>query len=411
MRKGLTKINFFFLLAIIVYIPFQSLAAEILSSFGLNSSLVFWVSHFYEPILLILALISFIIFLTKKISAPLIYLVLAILLLGLCSFLWSHDIGRSLEGFRFTLLFLAGLFVAMVWPFSQEEKNKLGKVFILVSLIVALGAILERFLPSHYWQMIGLSYDFGYGNFMVGNFFRSLSFLGGPNQLGSYLLPAFFIALFNLNKLLSSRKSQCFVLITLFLGIFLSMSRAAFIGLAFGLLIYIISVNIKRWKILLTVVFGLSLLILFSYQLYNSSLIFKDFIIHGQSQFLHLTALQSSWQYFKELDIFDKIFGIGLGTAGPLAVKYGEGIVSESWFFQIIFEMGVAGFILWLTLFVLILIGLVRKKMFGLFYALISVIITSLFLHTLADNPALSYSLFILIGLSLNHTKYEENTN
>jgi len=395
----------------VIFIPFQSLTVQFLSSFGLDKSLVFWLSHFYEPIMLILTLVAFIAVLIRKVSNPVIYAASAVLLFGLISLCWSSDIGRSLEGFRFTLLFLAVLLIALAWPFSQEQKDKLSKAFILISLVAALWAIIERFMPSHYWQMAGLEYAFGYGNFMVGNFFRSLSFLGGPNQLGSYLLPAFFLVLINQNKSLFNKHIRRLALFVLFLAICFSMSRAAYVGLFAGLFIYFIVTNIQRWKLLLIMASGLSILLTIFYRIYNLSLTFKDFVLHGESQFLHFTALQNSLEYFRGLDMIDKLLGNGLGIAGPLAVKYGEGLVPESWYIQIILEMGIVGLLLWLALFGLIIFLLIKAKAFGLLYGLISVMIASLFLHTLADNPALSFSLFILIGLALNHTNYEKNTD
>ena len=64
-------------------------------------------------------------------------------------------------------------------------------------------------------------------------------------------------------------------------------------------------------------------------------------------------------------------------------------------------ELGVIGLILWLLFIFTVILNLNQTKEFRLALGLISVSVAAVFLHTFADNPALSYTLFILIGLKI----------
>lgn len=412
MTKDPTKTNYFFLLALIIYLPFASLTAEVLSSFGLQENVVFWLAHFYEPILVLLFLTSLSLFIKKIIKSSVALLSLALLVLGAVNVFIGGDLSQSLQGYRFALFFLLAFFVAYVWPYSSGQKNTILKTYVWVASIIAVWAMIERFLPAHYWTTIGFDANFGYGSFMAGNFFRSVSSIGGPNQLGSYLLPAFFILIIKSEELKLSSTLRRFLAIVIVVAIFFAMSRAAIAGLLIGLIAYLLLAKFpSKAKIVTYLSGGCALILAAISYLYLKSSAFAEMINHGSSQYWHLFAMRTSLERFQGYDIFHKILGEGLGTNGPLSVKFGSGIISESWYLQTLLESGVAGLLLWLALIVSLTIILYKKISDGLLYGFISVIITSLFLHTLADNPALSYSLFILIGLSLNHTKYEKNSN
>lgn len=140
----------------------------------------------------------------------------------------------------------------------------------------------------------------------------------------------------------------------------------------------------------------------------------SELVTHGQSQVGHNLALQNTFTELRERlsDKIPIILGKGLGTSGPIAFKYG-GIISESWYLQIILEIGILGLLLWLASSFFILKQLFARKELGLFFGFIAVLITALFLHTFADNLVLSYSLFMIIGAVLadNNIKGRDEKN
>ncbi len=404
----------FFLAFLIIFLPFQQLLSYCFDSINISSGVSFWALHFYEPIILILAAIALArFFFSPKVKANLYWQlpILAILFLGACSiFIFSPSWGQGIEGFRFTLLPLVLLF-ALSGLGDFADIKKLTKVYLGTALAVAIWAILERFLPADYWQMILPNVENGYGSFAVSNGMdlqRSASFLLGAIQLGSYLLPAFFICASNIfeNK---AKKSPIPMAVVLFLGVFLSFSRAALIGLIVSLFIYLFIKSNPKVKKIISII-GLAVVALAVALWFWPSATVSQFMTHGQSQAGHNFALQSSIGEMKHrlAEPAILIFGNGLGTAGPIAIKYG-GIISESWYIQLALEIGVIGLALWLAISYFISSALIRAKELGLFSSLLAVSITAIFLHTFADNPALSYSLFILIGVALANIKKEAN--
>jgi O-antigen ligase len=246
---------------------------------------------------------------------------------------------------------------------------------------------------------------------------QSASVIGGPNQLATYLLPAFFISISRMvghSKDLSKKTSFLYLVLSILfnLVIFLTFSRSAILALLILLVVAAVSMLRNKWlkNYVITLVVALTLILVVVFSLKENSI---EIITHGRSQSEHATAMSVSL-----LEISSRLhhpvsllFGAGLGTAGPLALKYGEGIISESWYLQLALELGIAGLILWLAFIASILKELFKKYEFGLFFALISVSIAAMFLHTFADNLALTYTLFILIGLLLNNKTYEKNFN
>ncbi|MFA6963132.1 MAG: hypothetical protein WC227_00230 [Patescibacteria group bacterium] len=408
MKKALN----IFLAFLIILLPFQQLLSFYFDSINIDSGVSFWALHFYEPIILIIALIALVRFsILPKAKANLYRQlpILAILILGAFSiFFFSPSWGQGIEGFRFTLMPLVLLF-GLSNLGDLIDIKKMTKVYLGTALAVAIWAILERFLPADYWRIIIPGVENGYGSFLVSfdmDLQRSASFLLGAIQLGSYLLPAFFICINNIFKG-SAKKLSISLAIVLFLGVFLSFSRAALIGLIVSLFVFIFIKSNLRVKKIISII-GLAVVALAVALWFWPNATVSQFMTHGQSQAGHNFALQSSidevTHRLAEPAIL--IFGNGLGTAGPIAIKYG-GIISESWYIQLLLEIGAIGLALWLYISYLVSTALIRAKELGLFFSLLAVSITAIFLHTFADNPALSYSLFILIGVALANVKKE----
>lgn len=409
-RATVTNLLFFLIISIVIFLPFQAVVGEILAFKSvLSQSQIFWLQHWYEPfvLLLVLGLIPY--YLSRYRLNALSIIAWTLLLLGIFRLL-PIGLGRGIEGFRFTLFMVPLFLIAFSFRFSLQQKVLLKKSYLLTALIVALWAIVERFFPSNYWSLWGLISpvsQFGYGHFPVADIQRSASFMG-PNQLASYLLPAFFILLFKVKEKLSWERIA--VLLILFLGICFALSRASLAGLVVGLLIFCLFYLPRKAKIWFG---GIGILCITTFVLfYLAQPVQFNRLFVRTEQSDHISGilqaqkeLAARWQN-KPIEFF---FGEGLGTAGPVVLKYGDGQVPESWYFQIALELGLVGVLLWLVWIGFLAKGLLGSNERGLFLGLISVSITAIFLHTFADNPALSFTLFPLIGISLKEKNVKQS--
>jgi hypothetical protein len=393
-----------FLLIIITYIPFYRLVQAILENHTrLSGGTVFWLSHWYEPVAIILLSYYLIVLLSlrrRKVGADLIF-ALILLAMGIISiFLGAKGISRGLEGFRFVLFPIVIFATAYLADFDKNDLKKFINVYITTAIVIGLWAVIEHCFPSNYWSSWGiLSSDAStwFGSHTVDGIRQSVSFIGGPNQLATYLLPAFFILLSGDNGF--NKTLRWLTVILLGIAITLTFSRSAFIGLAVSLFLFSVlnKNNFIRW-------YGLALsmlllvIVLFAYQFGNSTV--KSIFTHGASQSGHVAALNESVSEIKSRiqNAPALIFGKGLGSAGPAAIKYGDGIVSESWYLEIILELGLLGIFIWLLYFVFLVKKTINSNN-GLFFGFISIAVASLFLHTLSDNPAGTFILFALLGI------------
>lgn len=408
------KITYYYFALLIIFLPLQSLFSEILlAKFQLGTSTVFWISHWYEFVLAIFC--GYVVFLVigkkRKISSKIISAQIFILLSLFSVLFVSTSIGRGLEAFRITSLALVFMMLSQNVIFSKKEADKLIKIYIITSIILSIWALVERLLPLNYWASLGLS-GFGWGKFDVVGTFQSSALMPGPNQLASYLLPALFITFNQINNLIIKTQSKIFTITqkTFLLAlpitaIIFSFSRSALLSLAITLLIYALIYAKRIWQKVLIFVIATATIIC-AYLFYqNAPLNIKDLYTHGASQFEHQNALKYSLDeitYRFEHEKISFLVGKGLGTAGPTLIKYGGGILPESWYLQLVLELGLFGVIIWLWLIVDIFVNLKKQGETGLRYGLVAVSIAAVFLHTWADNPALAITLFTLIGVTLS---------
>lgn len=408
-NKFQSQYIFIFLLALIVFIPFQSLMAELLLAHTqLKAETVFWLVHWYEPIIIVFFLFSLFSVPIYKVKSAVF--VLLLLFFGLISLLFTPlGFKEGLEGFRFVLFPLLVFIVALAY--SDKNIEKIQNIYFYLGLFIALWALGERILPENYWVLYKIVPDnsvFG-GLYRAGSVRQASSLIGAPNQLASYLLPAFFISLFTLKKNINKFWPYLFSLV-IFLAILLTFSRSAILGLFIGVLIFItLYTRSKFLKIASWLVVSVgAIMIVYLYQKGPPNI--QSFLAHGTSQNFHQEAYLNFVNTFSESYGVEKIFGHGVGTAGPIVIKYNSGIIPESWYLQLLFELGIVGLLLWfLNLFFLFKETFKREP--SLFLSLLAVSITALFLHTWADNPALTYSIFILLGINIAKEKTDGNNS
>ncbi len=326
-------------------------------------------------------------------------------------------------GIKTNIVVLA-LFLA-TQMFSQYFHFHFIKWAILIpaSIVAILGILQPILFKPELLNKIG----YGANSIISGQFVettnntmqRVFSTLGGPNQLGAYLIIPLIMCL---SLALKKRQWQWWLGVIFFMiPLFMTYSRSAWLG-AIVATIVTICLTLPK-KIQIAVVMVIMLLI-------GGGLIFVSTGSFCKSRFQPITVkvlhgdcnngVLGGSDSIRVKSIKDGIktsieypIGKGLGTAGPASYYSKNPIITENWYLQIAIEVGIIGLIGYLLFFVLILARLYTQTnahsfnaVFSLmlFGSLIGVLVTGLFLHSLADST-LSIILFGLLGLQKGGVK------
>lgn len=333
-----------------------------------------------------------------------------------------NELNAFLAGFKTNLVVLILFLEAQILA-SKYSFEKIFKIVLIPAVIVTVIALMQPILfRAETLNMIGYGPEsinpeqfVEYSNQSI----RVFSTLGGPNQLGSYLILPFAMSLVWAIK---SKKFIWYLLPLIFiLPIYMTYSRSAWIGTIVAAIVVVL-LNFKP-KIQLSV--GLGLLVLlstFGYIFYTGSVCDYlagpvSIIVHGDcssgelggSDMMRVDSIDNGIATIKA-----NPFGSGMGTAGPASFYTQNPLIVENWYIQIAIEVGLIGLILYLAFIVLNMIKLYiksKEKNYSvlpsmLFAAICGILVASLFLHTLTDST-LSILLFGLLGLVINH-KFEE---
>jgi len=245
--------------------------------------------------------------------------------------------------------------------------------------------------------------NFGFGQNSLISTPQATALLAGPNQLASYLILPFFYLLhrFFISKKPIFAESNSYFLILIALAIGLTFSRSALLGLMIGAIwMFIYFSKTAREKINYSILFiVMAIGAAVSLALMNGELP-RDLLTHGASFSTHLLATKESFWQFIHGGAVKILFGFGVGSAGPTALKLG-GIITENYYLQILFEVGIIGFI-YLVIFLAGVIAKLCKSSKTLFFAFIALLINALFLHIFSDNPVMAVSIFIIVGTIIN---------
>ncbi len=368
------------------------------------------------------------------------YLIFGLFVLALLTIIWGiRDLKTILFGLRYDFEFFALYFIGRVIQPKPQELKTAVMTILASSLIVVIFAILQAtVLPWDFLNKFGYTYALEWtpganlqSSQIVGStreLSRIISTLSGPNQLGSYLA---LISGILLSIILFARKNLFKIgagiyFLIILLPLYRTFSRSAWLGLAFALIILLTYLIVRIFSpktplpkanflpavvtVVLVVIISLA-----GFTYFNSlnPALLQEMAKRGFSTSNHLLALNRGVELIKAHPA-----GLGIGSAGP-ASQWGLGlensVITESFFLQLGVEMGVLGIIAFIVIIISLLFKLFReinrKKeiiskivLLGSALGLIALSINSLFLHSFADT-ATSFTLFALIGLSLNKTK------
>jgi len=314
---------------------------------------------------------------------------------------------------------IIGYSVVLLAPKVVAPK-KLAKLLIILSTIACLIALLQWVLPKDVMTHFGYSIERGVKpNFFIDDkpdLLRVFSTLRDPNSLGAFLILPFTLLSYGLVKFWKTNKRTLIGGLLMLHGLilFLTFSRGAWLGTAVALAVLLVcSKEFKRHfnKRLLRqygVLLAASLVVLGGLVfVLRDQYVVQNVVFHSDentqltdSNNLHLLSIQAG------LDgVAGQPFGHGPGTAGLVSIHQDEGaLITENYFVQIAYEVGLFGLFLMLALMSLIVTELWPKRRDPLVLALIAsfagLTLMNMLFHTWA-NEAVAASWFLLAGALL----------
>ena len=298
----------------------------------------------------------------------------------------------------------------------QNLLNKYFKILVLLSTVVCFIAVLQYFLPKDILTHFGYAVERGVKpNFFIDDkpdLFRVFSTLKDPNSLGAFLiLPITLLT----QKLIKNWKTdrRMFLAGLLILHVWvllLTFSRSTLLAtvLSVGVLMALTNVKtIKKYKnqTFLAVTILCVAMLGFVYVLRDQYLV-QNVVFHADES----TILQSPNELRASLaqkainGIVDEPLGHGPGTAGLVSTRLPKGLLTENYFLQILYEVGIFGFAVFMAILFLIIQKLwsLRKNdtIKILLASFAGLVFANLLFHTWS-NEAVSISWFLLAGLAL----------
>jgi len=399
-------------------------------------------------------------------------LILLLIVLAIAVTVFTHgDWKLAFLGFRYDFVPLVAFLVARRVAWSEAFMQMVPKVLIGIGVVVSMYGILTAFLPMKFFLWLGYSpaHSLYFADGPVAAFQqvsdtglrRIQSTMSGPNQLGLWILVPLGIWLSWLAKgrgiieYWNTRTLKYWVSGALLLGaLFLTFSRAAWIA-AFVMAMVTLCRSVPR-RHLKHAAIG-AIIIVASIGIVASALFPSVFFRLSSSRGHLVRPLQAIGR------IINHPLGEGLGAAGPASNRVSETCVflrpqddpswakttprlcvflgstqvqpadhacrcpflPENWYLQIGVEMGVLGFVLFVTLVVFVLRRMNAEcRMYNVkcllakdgfsqtnnstfyiqhftFLVFLGISIAALFLHAWEDS-AVSYTVWLLLAVQLH---------
>lgn len=300
---------------------------------------------------------------------------------------------------------------------SDLYKNRTILALLLgVSGLVALLGVVQYFLPADTLTHVGYSIDRGVrANFFIDDkagFPRIMSTLREPNALGAYLIVPMALTVLTWTK--AKELKHKIALIALFalysLALLWTFSRSAWIG-AFIAVALVLTWNYRVvlqrfmqrfWLVCLLVFLGLGAV---AYAQRNTPFV-QGYISHTSND-KDIDSNEYHYLFVKQgiEGIMHQPLGHGPGTAGLASIQNPKGsFLTENYYVQIGYEVGMIGLALFVALNAVIYIGLWKTRRTTLGTVLLatfwSYVLTNMLLHTWS-NETVACQWWLLAGLAL----------
>lgn len=316
---------------------------------------------------------------------------------------------------RLPAFVLLGYSAVLLQPDLYKNRTLIALI-LGVSGLVALLGVVQYFLPSDILTHVGYSIERGVRpNFFIDDkagFPRIMSTLREPNALGAYLIVpmALTVLLWAKVKQLKHKVGLIALFALYSLALLWTFSRSAWVG-AFIAVALVLSWNYRAvlqrfmqrfWLVCLLVFLGLGAV---AYAQRNTPFV-QGYISHTSND-KDIDSNEYHYLFVKQgiEGIIHQPLGHGPGTAGLASIQNPKGsFLTENYYVQIGYEVGVIGLVLFITLNVVVYVGLWQTRRTTLGTVLLatfwSYVLTNMLLHTWS-NEAVSCQWWLLAGLAL----------
>ena len=413
-------------LLLFVYMPFHTFISVWLSTY--TGGLDYW--KVWKDILTALVTILCIatVFLTSKVSKLYKNILILISIYALLHLILFFSSNQPLLTGALALTYNLRIFCYLIIGYSlvlllpkAKLQSKYVKILILLSSVVCFLAILQYLLPRDIMTNFGYAVERGVKpNFFIDDkldLFRAFSTLKDPNSLGAFLILPITILTQKLIKYYKSDKRLLLggLLLLHIWVLLLTFSRSTLIAviLAVSSLLVLQNLNLikkHKQKILVCAV-GFVVILGGLVFILRDQYVVQNVVFHADEN----TTLESpnelrAYLAQKAVDgIVDEPLGHGPGTAGLVSTRLSDGLLTENYFLQILYEVGIFGFAVFIAILFLII-----KKLWSLrkndtdkimLASFVGLAFANLLFHTWS-NEAVSISWFLLAGLGLEVSKH-----
>lgn len=297
------------------------------------------------------------------------------------------------------------------------DVSKVFKIAVIISAIVAVLGVIQYNLPKDFMQHLGYSLDRG----VKPAFFiddkpdlpRIMSTLRDPNSLGAYLILPITVLVGAWLRRPKLRMLLSGLLLLNGLALLLTFSRSAWLGALLAVVIMAIwhhkdktkEIIKKYWLFL---VGGLVILALGIFLLRDQYVV-QNIVFHSDentrqtdSNNLHADYAQQGIE-----GIVDEPLGHGPGTAGLVSIQTDNVVLTENYFIQIAYEVGIFGLMLLFAAMFIVCRELYRANNFyahALLASFVGITLCAMFLHTWS-NEAVAAQWWLLAGLVVGGLK------
>ncbi len=394
---NIKRIPYLLLGGALAYLPFRTFVTNALR--GQVAEPLWLLIEALPELLLFLAFVSIVV--TRRIRPG---RMLAVVALGAALLAWSLvsiaygrvALAQGLMGLLYNFEGLFALLLLWLAPPDRAERKWLFRTVAAGLGVLGAVAAVESFVGNGFWQWSG----FTPVQHFAGPVPQLRSLLSGPNLLAALLVVSAGLLL---------RAAPSKLNWTLLAGtgalLGLTYSRSAWIAVAVvgtGYLLYAgvteKSFARKAARGSRAAVLGAAVLAGAAAGAFAHQASVEDVVLHQQSTALHAEAGAGA---LAGRSIPERLLGDGIGTAGTASIRAGEPQVAESWYLQLVQEIGVIGLALYLVLMLLVVKGLFDRHEPVLAWLAVGLMIQALFLHTWSDGHLLNVVFWLFVGLAL----------
>ena len=310
---------------------------------------------------------------------------------------------------------IIGYSLAILLP-KSDLLRKYSKLLILLSTVVCFFALLQYLLPKDIMTHFGYAVERGVKpNFYIDDkpdLFRVFSTLKDPNSLGAFLILPITLLV---QKLIKNWKTnrRMFIVSLLVLHVWtllLTFSRSTLLATILAVSTLLVMQNAKFIKAhkQQIITYGVGVLVVITGFVYimRDQYFVQNVVFHADES----TTLASPNELRGSLaerainGIIHQPLGHGPGTAGLVSTRLPNGLLTENYFLQILYEVGIFGFAIFIAILFLIVqkLWILRKNEPArvLLASFVGLAFANLLFHTWS-NEAVSTGWFMLSGIAL----------